>query len=551
MRIDAGISEYCKLTSSSPTLQARAKLLHKSESQFQKSDESAYSIDSIVPSRMSASTGRIDSYVSDQDADIVQSRRLSFEKGLFMSRVYMRNCKNVMAKEIFKARLDSKRKVGVLLADQTAKNWEAIRDQIEADSLLARSCEESIDDTNTIRSCIRPDSRHRSSEEVVPSNQIEGDSMLARSCEQSINNTDTIRSQLRSESRNWVSEDFMAPSVSGGVFDNELIRSCEQGDSLQAQWLAVRGVDLHAHFKKGSYSGLTAIHVAAIHGHIDVVKVLLSCGANIEGESASERRRPLHLAAMNKQYSMVKFLIREGAQLDSVSETARKCGSKSLEILLSRSDPAYQNIEGRTLLHTLAQSRWRSLPTSSNVLQMCQLLLNRGVDVNHKDISGNQVLHCLASNKSGDVATMQGFAKLLLDRGAAVNATNEKGYTPLYLAIYFRNRQLSRLLVQSGSYTLKTRDGFLAEGQTHWMPDSPTPFHIFCIRRSDTSVENLKESAFLKFELSLDDHGYFTESAMDLVRRELPWIGSVERSVKPRIVHGNPSFLTSPSSVSS
>ena len=472
---------------------------------------------------MSASTGRRDSYVSDQDADIIQSGPLSFEKGLFMSRVYMRNYKNVMAKEISNAILGSKRKVGSTTADQTAQDWEAVRDQIEADSLLARSCEESINDIDTIKSHTNSDSRHRFFEEIAR-DQIEGDSLLARSSERSINDNNTIRSHISSKLRHRFSEELIAPSVSGATFENELIRSCEQGDSIQTQWLAIRGVDLHAQFNQGSYCGLTAIHVAALHGNINVVKVLLSCGANIEGGTASECRRPLHLAALNGKVSMVKFLIREGAQLESMFETAREGGSKSLETLLSRSDPESQNIESMTLLHTLAQSRWESFPINSNVLQMCQLLLDRGVDVHHKDKKGNQVLHCLASNKSGNLATMQEFAKLLLDRGAAMNVTNEQGFSPLYLAIYFHNRQLSRLFLESGSRILKVRDNFLAEVQTQWMPNSPTPFYIFRIRRSDSYVVHLGEMMILRVQLSLDDDGYFTESAMDLVRRELPWM---------------------------
>ena len=52
------------LTASRPTAQARTKMLQESEKQFQKSNESAYSIDPIVSSRSSISTSQRDSYVS-------------------------------------------------------------------------------------------------------------------------------------------------------------------------------------------------------------------------------------------------------------------------------------------------------------------------------------------------------------------------------------------------------------------------------------------------------------------------------------------------------
>ena len=665
--IDAGTSDYNKLTLYSPTPQARAKLLHKSESLFQKSDESAYSTDSIVPSRMSASTGPRDSYVSDQNDDTVQSRRMSFEKGLFMSRVYLRNYKNVMAKEISKARRGSKLKVGITTADQTAKNWEAIRDQIEADSLLARSREGSICDNDTVRSSINSESRHRFSEEVSGDQIEEDDNLLATVYEEPnddndpfnniksesrhrfseevirdrnegngliakfegpINDNNIIRSHTSSESRHGFSEEVIAIGVSGALFDSELIRTCEQGDSLQAKWLAVRGVDLHAHFKQGSYSGLTAIHVAVIHGHIDVVKALLSCGASIEEETASECRRPLHLAALTGQVSMTKYLIREGAQLDaksqhgmqpihdaswsgsveildaltaagarvdcldsfgrqplhwaamtpnqsdfiqclvrkgadieakafdgsrplrlactsdptklrtlvdlgamtdyddgseSVLETAIEHDSKwALKILLSNgADPNCQNHRGKTVLFTLARSVCNSLGQSSDDLNMCRLLLDHGVDVHLKDKEGNQVLHCLASHSSGNFATTQELAKLLLDRGAALNDTNDQGCSPLYIAIYYGNRQLSRLLLESGSRILINLAGFDMSVQARWLIASPMPFYTLRIRHSDSAFQPQGEISAHGFELSLDGDGYFTESAVNIVCSEL------------------------------
>ena len=331
-----------------------------------------------------------------------------------MSKVYMRNCKNVMAKEIFKARLGSKPKVGVLIADQTTKNWEAIRDQIEADSLLANSCRESIDDTDTIRSYIRSRSRHRSSEDIVHSNQIERNSMLARSCERPISNADTISSHIRSESRHRFSEDFIAPRVSGGTFDNELIRSCEQGDSRQAQWLAVRGVDLQAQFKQGSYSGLAAIHVAAINGHINVVEVLLTYGASIEEETASERRRPLHLAALNGRVSMVQFLICEGAQIDAKAQY------------------------GMQPIHDVS---W------SGSVEILDALMEAGARVDCLDSFGHQPLHWAAVTPN-----QSHFIQYLISKGADIEAKAFNGSRPVRLACRSDPTNL-RTLIKLGAMT--------------------------------------------------------------------------------------------------
>lgn len=54
---------------------------------------------------------------------------------------------------------------------------------------------------------------------------------------------------------------------------------------------------------------------------------------------------------------------------------------------------------------------------------------------------------------------MEDIAKLVLDRGVDVNATNGQGCGPLYLPIYYRNRKLSRLLIRWDGRALVRTDG--------------------------------------------------------------------------------------------
>lgn len=68
-----------------------ADRLQHSETQFMKSDESAFS---IVPSRLSMSTGRTSIRDSISSYSNMVYRRLSFEDDLFTARVYKRNYRN-------------------------------------------------------------------------------------------------------------------------------------------------------------------------------------------------------------------------------------------------------------------------------------------------------------------------------------------------------------------------------------------------------------------------------------------------------------------------
>ena len=120
--------------SSSPTPKARANLLQKSEKQFRTSNQSAYSIDSIAPSQLSSSTNQRHTF-EDAGQQSLEYRPLSFENILFMSKVYTRNAKKMMMKKIFNVKDHSKSQMAI----QAVPSWEAIRNELDAESLLLSS----------------------------------------------------------------------------------------------------------------------------------------------------------------------------------------------------------------------------------------------------------------------------------------------------------------------------------------------------------------------------------------------------------------------------
>lgn len=110
-----------------------------------------------------------------------------------MSKVYLRSSKKVMVQELCKAKLSFKPKAtagpgpGPTSTSQIITDWEAIRGQLEQDSLLATSCDVSINDNGTIRSYDYAENRPPFSEEVnainVPSTTLIEELMVA--CAQS------------------------------------------------------------------------------------------------------------------------------------------------------------------------------------------------------------------------------------------------------------------------------------------------------------------------------------------------------------------------------
>ncbi|KAH8691828.1 ankyrin repeat-containing domain protein [Talaromyces proteolyticus] len=59
------------------------------------------------------------------------------------------------------------------------------------------------------------------------------------------------------------------------------------------------------------YQGLQLLALAAIHGHVDLLKLLLERGAKVDGLDLS-RRTALSWAAEHCQYGAVKVLVEHG-----------------------------------------------------------------------------------------------------------------------------------------------------------------------------------------------------------------------------------------------
>jgi ankyrin repeat protein len=91
---------------------------------------------------------------------------------------------------------------------------------------------------------------------------------------------------------------------------NDLHGASKRGD-LEAvkHLLAQKGADINL---KDYWSGQTALHAAAVGGHLEIVKFLVESGADKEAKTKSALT-PLHFAAIDGHFGIVKFLVESGA----------------------------------------------------------------------------------------------------------------------------------------------------------------------------------------------------------------------------------------------
>ncbi len=173
--------------------------------------------------------------------------------------------------------------------------------------------------------------------------------------------------------------------------------------------------------------GQTPLHIAAENGWLNIVKYLISKGANTNAKD-KYGRTPLHIAAKNGEFDMVKYLINEGANVNAKDKfdstplhSAAENGELSIvRYLINKGAYVTKDKVGRTLLHHSA------LYGSSDV---AEYLIQEGAHIDAMDEDGNTPLHFAAMMEEVDTA------KVLLKHNADVNAKNKDGDFPLHLAV--------------------------------------------------------------------------------------------------------------------
>jgi ankyrin repeat protein len=198
---------------------------------------------------------------------------------------------------------------------------------------------------------------------------------------------------------------------------------------------------------------LTALHLVAVNGNLTAAMELLQHGSEVDPRAGEWKSlTPLHLAAQNNRREVVRLLLSKGAQIEAKEKfnstpllLASSSGSfASLELLISSGASLdARNLEGATALHLAAHK---------GGLDVCKALLKaRDGLINAVDNVGNSPLH------RAILANQTQIALFLLKRGASVQKHNNDGYTALHLAILEGNNDLVEHLIVNYKANLTTK----------------------------------------------------------------------------------------------
>ena len=261
-----------------------------------------------------------------------------------------------------------------------------------------------------------------------------------------------------------------------------LILASKQGSVAMVKELLNAGAPVNIHGKKRfHYRSINAkdaspIHAASAGGHLDVTRLLLSQGADIE-KSVEGVRTPISVAASEGRAEIVRLLLSVGANVvddgAALSHAVRNgsiemaqellaAGSKAgpvlalacrqgslpmIELLLEKiydSEKPETVIDKAFAVHRLDDSVFRLLldyvpPTMRRFVQVCaagsvasvEIMLDKsGIDINGQgEANGDYPLQVAASHLQAEVV------RFLLLNGADINCESSKHGTPLVTAL--------------------------------------------------------------------------------------------------------------------
>ena len=237
----------------------------------------------------------------------------------------------------------------------------------------------------------------------------------------------------------------------GDVLLKRVVISIINNDIYTVKGFLNSGGSVHS-----TYEQRSLLNWASTFGQIEIMKLLLERGADVNTrDSTQERRTPLHRAAANGHVEAIKLLIEVGGDVYSFDNTRSTPFTRALANErhaameeLARYDVNIVDERGLTALHRAA--------IDGGPKEAIVTLLKLGGKDSMTVVAGEQgtPLHQAVAEGSKDIVS------LLLNEGCPLDLTDTRGVNPLHVAAEYGYTRIVELLLQKGCpLDLKTSIG--------------------------------------------------------------------------------------------
>nr|XP_025039493.1 ankyrin repeat domain-containing protein 27 isoform X2 [Pelodiscus sinensis] len=224
----------------------------------------------------------------------------------------------------------------------------------------------------------------------------------------------------------WIEEDIEETEEAANTVNPEFCHplcQCSKCEPMQKKLARIPASGLGVNVS--NQDGYTPLHMAAMHGHPELVFLLLKHGANISAKNTNHAV-PLHLACQKGHFQVVKRLM--------------DCSAK----------PNKKDVHGNTpLMYACLNGQH----------EIAALLLEHGASVNLSNSKGNTALHEAVIGKH------EILVELLLQNGASNRIRNKRQCTPLDCAEL--NSNTMKLLQTAPSCAPSSAEGEEIDNEQH------------------------------------------------------------------------------------
>lgn len=279
-----------------------------------------------------------------------------------------------------------------------------------------------------------------------------------------------------------------------------LMVASERDDIDIVKLLIGAGADLNVQIPSGLYKGETALHIATRQNHQEVVQHIIYGGADLNIKEDGGKT-PLMMASERGNLEIAKMLIAAGADVNVQIPGGLYKGQTALHIAtrVNKIDVVQELVNAPKINLNIQDSSGETplmIASEKGNKEVTQMLINAGANPNIQKPSGlykgQTALHIASRINRIEIVEL-----LVKAPNINLNIQDDTGETPLMIAAEKDNPEVTQILVSSGANPNVQKPGGLYKGETalHFAARYNHPNVVRELLKAPTIKKNMKNNS--------------------------------------------------------